>query len=35
MLHDLTMKVVTVIVQLLAQPLKAIDEMIDLLNRSN
>ena len=35
MLHDLTMKVVTVIVQFLTQPLKAINEMIDLLNRSN
>jgi hypothetical protein len=34
-LRDLTMKAVTVIVQLLAQPLKALNEMIDLLNRSN
>jgi hypothetical protein len=29
------MKAVTVIVQLLAQPLKALNEMVDLLNRSN
>jgi len=34
-LHDLTMKVVTVIVQLLAQPLKAVNEMIDFTNRLN
>ena len=28
------MKAVTIIVQLLAQPLKALNEMIDLMNRS-
>jgi hypothetical protein len=29
------MKAVAIVIQLLAQPLKAINEMIDLLNRSN
>ena len=33
MLHDLTMKAVTIVIQLLAHPLKAINEMIYLINR--
>ena len=33
MLRDCAMKLITIIIQLLAQPLKAIDEMIDLINR--
>jgi hypothetical protein len=35
MLRDCVMKPITVAIQLLAQPLKAIDKMIDLLNRTN
>jgi len=33
MLHDLKAKAITIIIQLLPQPLKAINEMIDLMNR--